>query len=107
MPETEYVNAGKLADYAEEGLIKAVEYDRGYIAVVQVGGKLHAFTNTCPHAGFPLSGGGASPTEIMCFAHGAVFNIETGAPVEGPAYEPIDVYEVRIEGEDVLIAVPK
>ena len=89
MPD--YVKVGKVSDFSDDGLIHAVEVEGDYVAVVNVGGKLHAFSNTCTHAGFPLSGGAASATEIVCFAHGAVFNIDTGEVLDGPANDSVPV----------------
>ena len=99
----EYVNAGKLSDF-EDGLIHAIEAEGQYYAIVKVGDRLHAFSNVCPHAGFPISGGAVSRTEIMCFAHGAVFELETGAYVDGPNSGDLPCFEVKIEGDDVLVA---
>jgi nitrite reductase/ring-hydroxylating ferredoxin subunit len=36
---------------------------------------------------------------IMCQCHGSRFDIATGAVINGPATEPLDLYEVRqVEG---------
>jgi 3-phenylpropionate/trans-cinnamate dioxygenase ferredoxin subunit len=35
--------------------------------------------------------------------HGSRFDIGSGAVLSLPAYEPIAVYPVRVEGEDVLV----
>ncbi|HYX94846.1 MAG TPA: hypothetical protein VE823_07250 [Geodermatophilus sp.] len=35
--------------------------------------------------------------------HGSCFDLRTGEPTNLPATEPVDVYPVRVEGEDVLV----
>ena len=41
---------------------------------------------------------------IVCPRHGARFNVKTGAVRILPDYGPMPVYQVRVEGDDVLIA---
>lgn len=99
----EFVNVGRLADFPT-GQIKGVRVNGKSVAVVQVGGRVHAYANFCPHAGFTLSGGMATEEQVICDVHGAYFDIDSGQPVEGPAEEPLVLYNVRVEGEDVLVA---
>ena len=44
--------------------------------------------------------------EIECPLHGGCFSIRTGEATCPPATEPLATYEVRIEGEDILIGIP-
>ena len=41
--------------------------------------------------------------EIECWAHGSAFSLTTGKPGNLPAFEPVPVYVVEIEGDDVYI----
>lgn len=60
---------------------------RGF--VVRRGQTVRAYVNHCPHAGFPLN---FAPDQflapgaplILCYMHGAVFEIENGECVSGP-----------------------
>ena len=57
--------------------------------VVRKGADVYAYINACPHAGRPLHwAADAFLTRdrrlIMCSAHGAIFEIETGICVAGP-----------------------
>ena len=38
-----------------------------------------------------------------CWAHGSAFSLLSGKPLNLPAYEPVPVFEVVIDGDDVLI----
>jgi nitrite reductase/ring-hydroxylating ferredoxin subunit len=74
------------------------------IALFNVGGKIYATTNTCPHAGGPLGEGDLEGTVVTCPWHGWQFDVTTGAsPVNPKAKVP--TYEIKIEGEDVLVKV--
>ena len=45
-----------------------------------------------------------APT-IECWLHGSCFDLRTGEPTNLPATEPVSVYPVRVEGEDVYVDV--
>jgi 3-phenylpropionate/trans-cinnamate dioxygenase ferredoxin subunit len=71
------------------------------ISLARVGGRLYAFDDLCSCAdqACPLSGGLLTGTTIMCQCHGSRFDITTGAVLNGPATEPLNVYEVQeVEG---------
>jgi nitrite reductase/ring-hydroxylating ferredoxin subunit len=71
------------------------------IAIVRVDDRLYAFDDLCPCPGesCPLSGGLLTGTAIMCQCHGSRFDITTGAVINGPASNPLRVFEVReVEG---------
>ncbi len=62
---------------------------RDTLFVVRRGQALHAYENACPHHGSPMAWRkdaflNAAGQRIVCFAHGAQFEIETGACTLGP-----------------------
>ena len=67
------------------------------ISVARVDDRLYAFDDlcTCGPDACPLSWGLLAGTAIMCQCHGSRFDIATGAVINGPATEPLDIYEVR------------
>jgi nitrite reductase/ring-hydroxylating ferredoxin subunit len=97
-----YTNVGKVADFPEDQ-IKAVEVGQDKVAVVYSGGKYHAFSNLCTHLSIPLSTGVVHGQSVVCVFHNSYFNMNTGAIEHGPAYDPLTVYDVQVEGEDVLV----
>ena len=99
----EFVNVGKIEDFPP-GVIKACRVGEKSVAVVRVAGRLHAYGNACPHAGYTLSGGIATESRIICDVHGAHFDIDSGEALMGPATDGLDLYEVRVEGDAVLVA---
>ena len=101
-----YERVCSLSDVKEPGSLR-VELDDVDIAVVRFEGEVYAVQDVCSHAEVPLSEGDVeefdgAPT-IECWLHGSCFDLRTGEPTTLPATEPVDVYPVRVEGEDVLV----
>jgi 3-phenylpropionate/trans-cinnamate dioxygenase ferredoxin subunit len=71
------------------------------ISIARLGDRLYAFDDlcTCGDRSCPLSGGLLTGTTIMCQCHGSRFDISTGAVINGPTTEALNVYEVQeVEG---------
>lgn len=66
-------------------------------------GEVHAIGDTCTHGEISLSEGFVEGDTLECWAHGSAFSLRTGQPMNLPAYEPVPVYVVEIEGDDVYI----
>jgi 3-phenylpropionate/trans-cinnamate dioxygenase ferredoxin subunit len=75
------------------------------ISVARVGDRLYAFDDLCPCAenACPLSGGLLAGTTLMCQCHGSRFDITTGAVINGPATDPLRLYEVQEFGDEIQI----
>jgi 3-phenylpropionate/trans-cinnamate dioxygenase ferredoxin subunit len=43
--------------------------------------------------------------EIECWKHGSSFSLVDGEPQSLPATRPVPVYDVRVEGDDVIVVV--
>jgi nitrite reductase/ring-hydroxylating ferredoxin subunit len=67
------------------------------ISIARVDERLYAFDDlcTCADPACPLSGGLLTGTTLMCQCHGSRFDIKTGAVINGPATEALNVYEVQ------------
>jgi 3-phenylpropionate/trans-cinnamate dioxygenase ferredoxin component len=74
------------------------------IAVVKdASGTIHAIGDTCTHGDISLSEGFVEDDTLECWAHGSKFSLLSGKPLTLPAYEPVPVYAVEIDGDDVYI----
>ncbi len=83
---------------------KRVEVDGVAIAVVlDSAGTVHAIGDVCTHGDISLSEGFVEDDTLECWAHGSKFSLVTGKPLTLPAYEPVPVFAVTIDGDDVLI----
>ena len=94
-------------DELEPGQMKAVDVGGDRVLIVNVAGSYHAMEDTCSHAFAPLSEGEISGEEIECPLHGSVFSVTTGEALSPPASEPLTLYQVRVDGGDILVGPPE
>jgi 3-phenylpropionate/trans-cinnamate dioxygenase ferredoxin subunit len=73
------------------------------VNVANVGGQLHAFDDTCTHAGCSLAKGKLEGTTVTCACHGSQFDVTSGAVLRGPAQQPVRSRLVQVQGEDLLV----
>lgn len=99
----EYVKVAQV-DEVPPGAIKGVKAGDQEIALVSLEGQLYAIGDICPHAHCNLSNGDIEGDRVLCPCHGSEFNIRTGEVMEGPAQENVPTYQVRVEGDDILVA---
>ena len=66
-----------------------------HLGVTRAGDAWHVFEVWCTHAECPLTDGWLEGAAVRCACHGALFDLETGTPLEGPAEEPIRVFASR------------
>jgi nitrite reductase (NADH) small subunit len=97
----------KLASLSElpEGSAAEVEFEGRVYALYHINGVVSAIDGICPHQGGPLAEGLLEGTMVTCPWHGWQFDVCTGKTPLGPKIKQ-PVYEVRIDGQDVLVGVP-
>jgi 3-phenylpropionate/trans-cinnamate dioxygenase ferredoxin subunit len=81
----------------------AVEVGDVAVVIVRDGDEVHALRDECSHASLSLSEGELTRKGIECWLHGSCFDLRTGQPSSPPATDPVDVYAVRIDGDDVYV----
>ena len=101
-----YTRACTLADVPQEGAI-GVELSGTPVAIVRAGGELFALHDVCSHEEVPLSEGEIYDHTVECWLHGSCFDLRTGQPTGLPATEPVPVYPVKIEGDEIYVAIAK
>jgi 3-phenylpropionate/trans-cinnamate dioxygenase ferredoxin component len=100
-----FVDVGKVADFPP-GKAAVVDVAGVEVALVNVEGTFYAVNNECPHAGGPLGEGDvANDYELECPLHGSLFDVRTGDVLVGPADEPVQTYETRVEDDRVQVSV--
>ena len=92
-------------DDIASGQAKRFDVGGAKVAVVRIGDDFYALGDTCSHAEVSLSEGEVltSDREIECWKHGSTFSLVDGEPQSLPATRPVPVYEVVLDGSDVLV----
>ena len=83
--------------------MKEVQVDGERICIVNVEGKYYAIGNICTHEGGPLADGTLEDYEVECPWHASKFDVRTGEVKEPPASEPEPVYQIKVDGNKILI----
>ncbi len=91
-------------DELPPGRSKEVEFEGRIYALFNVGGEISAIDGICPHQGGPLAEGCMEGSTVTCPWHGWQFDVRTGKTPLGSKIKQA-VYEVKVEGRDVLVAV--
>lgn len=92
-----WIDAGATTNL-HDGQAISIAAGRRMIAVARSGEAYYAIEDICTHDGAELTGGAIEGTEIICPRHGARFCLRTGEALSPPAYEPVRVFETKIEG---------
>ena len=100
-----FVFVCSLKDVPEDGAL-GVDIEGTPVAIVRTSDGVYALHDVCSHAEVPLSEGEVYDHTLECWLHGSCFDVRTGAPTGPPATEPVPVYPVRTEGDDVYVALP-
>ena len=101
---SDFVVACPADEVPEEGAVR-VEIDGEPVAVVRTGGEFFAIRDVCSHANVALSEGEVDDQSIECWLHGSRFDLVSGRPLSLPATEPVPVYPVKLDGDQVLVGV--
>jgi nitrite reductase/ring-hydroxylating ferredoxin subunit len=108
---SEFVPVIRTGDLAE-GAMKIVRAGGQAILIARINGTYHAVDNRCPHAGGNLSDGQLTGNIVTCPLHGSQWDVTTGQVVRWlrsagavPKVTNITVYPVKVEGENILVAV--
>lgn len=100
----QFVKVGKAADISN-GNMKEYKIGEKTITVANADGEYFAFDGICTHAHCSLAGGFLDGYTVTCYCHGGMFDVSTGQVIAAPPTEPLGIYKVKIEGEDVLVEV--
>ena len=80
------------------------EVEGRQVAVFNAGGTFYAIDNTCEHQGGPLAEGELDATIVTCPWHGWTYDVTTGQSPDDPD-TCVSRFEVKVDGDDVLVAV--
>jgi len=104
--DDDFLRACRTTDVAP-GEMKLVDLGGVEAIVANLGGRYRAFGAVCPHEDGPLVEGELDGEAVTCPWHFTQFNVLTGEVIDGLTDEPIPVYEVRVEGDEVLVRMTR
>ena len=92
-----------LSDLVQDEATRVEVDGVAFAVVLDSNGEVHAIGDVCTHGDISLSEGFVDGESLECWAHGSAFSLRTGKPLNLPAYEPVPVFAVTVDGDDVLI----
>ena len=101
---SEFKRVAAISD-VPEGRAHMFDVDGHYIALCNQGGEITAVSGICTHADAEMDDCDLEDGCIVCPLHFASFDARTGTPMDPPADEPLKVYEVKLDGEDILVNI--
>lgn len=101
----EFRKIGRVAQF-RDGVGRTVTVEGRDIAVFKRGDRFHAMGDRCPHMGASLALGRLVGDRVQCAWHEWTYDLKTGRN-EFKEWACVPIYEVRVEGDDVLVEVPE
>jgi len=98
----DFVKAAESKDIAPSSM-KAVDVAGEKVCIINIEGNYHAIGNVCTHVGGPLDEGTLEGYKVECPWHGSKFDVRTGEPTKPPARQSVPAYEVKLEGNNILV----
>ena len=101
---TEFVKVASVGDLQGNGML-AVSAGAEEIIVARIGDDYFALDGWCSHEAGLLAEGQLheGTCEVECPLHEGFFDLKTGRATNPPADEPVSVYQVRIDGDDIFV----
>jgi len=100
----EFLLACSLDEIPEPGAL-GVELNGAPLVIVRAEGEVYALDEFCTHEDVSLADGEVYDRTLECWLHGSCFDLRSGKPTSPPATKPLNTYPVRIDGNDVYVAV--
>jgi len=99
-----FVKALLLSDVPPESMVGA-EVEGTKLLISNLGGEIHAVSGVCTHEDFDLGEGIVIEEAIVCPQHLSQFDLRTGRVYNPPATIPLKVFNVKIDGDAILVEV--
>jgi 3-phenylpropionate/trans-cinnamate dioxygenase ferredoxin subunit len=99
---TEFTRVAKSGD-VNEGEMVAFDVSGQRVAVAHVDGSFYAFGDVCTHARCSLAEGELKGKTVICACHGSQFDVTTGEVLNPPATEPVPVFPLRVDDDEIQV----
>ena len=91
----------------EEGQVGGFRVGKHDVAIYHLpGGEFRATDNVCTHEYAQLSDGWLEDGQIECPLHAGKFDVRTGKGLCAPIDKDLAVFELRVEGNDLMVKLP-
>ena len=101
---SEYVKVAEVGQF-KKARGRVVDLDGVKVAIFWTGDRFIALKDACPHMGASLADGTLEGNQVICHWHGWEYDVETGRSGRR-SWACVPVYEVKVEGTDVLLRRP-
>lgn len=102
--ESEFEPVASVSDLAEGTVLQRVRSGGDAVCLVRHNGEISALSDICTHQHFSMSLGDLlKDGTLQCAWHGAQYDCRTGEVKQVPATSPLPVFQVRLEGNQILV----
>ena len=100
----EFEPVASIAELAEGTVLQRVRPSGDAVCLVRHRGEISALSDICTHEHFSMSLGDLlEDGTLQCAWHGARYDCRNGEVKQAPATAPLPVFQVRLEGETILV----
>ena len=100
---SEWTAVGTTESFAQGG--NRVDAGGHRLAIFRIEDDFYVLGDRCSHAEASLAEGELFDEDVECPRHGSEFNIKTGIPGALPATRPVPTFEVKLEGDTVMVSL--
>jgi 3-phenylpropionate/trans-cinnamate dioxygenase ferredoxin subunit len=100
----EFEPVASVSDLTDGTVLQRVRPSGDAVCLVRYKGEISALSDICTHQHFSMSLGDLLPDgTLQCAWHGARYDCKTGQVNREPATAPLPVFQVRLEGDTILV----
>jgi len=99
----DWKNIAKVDDIDSETFTLKVIFEGKDVCLFNIDGTVFATQDKCPHGNASLADGWVEDCKVECPLHQGVFDIATGKPLSPPVETDLDVYDVKVEGDEIFL----
>jgi 3-phenylpropionate/trans-cinnamate dioxygenase ferredoxin component len=103
-PSSGFEAVASVSEVAEGAILQRVRSGGDAVCLVRYNGEISALSDICTHQHFSMSLGDVlGDGTLQCAWHGARYDCRTGEVKQDPATSPLPVFQVRLEGDKILV----
>lgn len=101
---SEFEAVASIGDLSEGMVLQRVRSTGDAVCLIRHEHHISAVSDICTHQHFSMSLGDLLPDgTLQCAWHGARYDCQTGEVKQVPATSPLPVFQVRLEGDTILV----